>query len=54
MMERWNTGILGLCVALHDNGLLPVNPYSIIPKSHYSHRGDELIAVRSDMRLLCF
>jgi hypothetical protein len=31
MMERWNTGILGLCVALHENGLLPVNHYSIIP-----------------------
>jgi len=54
MMEKWNIGILGLCAALHDNGFLQVNHYSIIPKFHYSHRGDELIAVRSDMRSLCF
>ena len=31
MMVRWNAGILGLCVTLHDNGFLPVNHYSIIP-----------------------
>ena len=44
-MERWNTGKLGLCVALHDIGLLPVNHYSIIPVGGTSEVSLEAICV---------
>jgi hypothetical protein len=36
MMERWNTGILGLCVVSHYTEVMRFESYSNIPTFHYS------------------